>query len=91
MGAQATRQAIARSSMMIRRDPAFTGPEAIGVAAAPILSSVSGISDVRIESQYVDRANLSFIWDLARSNFDFRPDFERLDAMLQTKGMRRMQ
>lgn len=91
MRTQATRQTVARSSMMIRRDPEFSGREAIGVEAVPILSSVSGISDVRIESQYVDRANLSFIWDLARSNFAFRPDFERLDAMLQTKGMRRMQ
>jgi len=91
MRAPATTQTVARSSMMIRRDPAFPGEQAIGAEAAPILSSVSGISDVRVENQYADRANLSFVWDLARSNFDFRPDFERLDAMLQTKGMRRMQ
>jgi hypothetical protein len=76
---------------MIRRDSAFEGTSVIGVEAASILSAVSGISDVRVESQYVDRANLSFIWDSARSNFDFRPDFQQLDRMLQTKGLHRMQ
>ena len=80
-----------RNSMMIRRDPAFIGEGAIGAEAALVLAAVSGISDVRVESQYGDRANLSFIWDVARSNFDFRPDFQRLDRLLETTGMRRMQ
>ena len=84
-------QPVKRTSMMIRRDSAFSGTYVIGEEAVSILSSVSGISDVRVESQYVDRANLSFIWDIARSNFDFRPDFQQIDRMLLTKGMHRMQ
>jgi len=80
-----------RNSMMIRRDPAFTGEGVIGTEAALVLASVSGISDVRVESQFVDRANLSFVWDVARTNFTFRPDFKQLDGLLETKGMRRMQ
>ena len=84
-------QPVKRTSMMIRRDSAFAGTYVIGDEAVSILSSVSGISDVRVESQYVDRANLSFIWDIARSNFDFRPDFQQIDRMLLTKGMHRMQ
>jgi hypothetical protein len=84
-------QTAKRTSMMVRRDSAFAGKYVIGEEAVSILSSVGGISDVRVESQYVDRANLSFIWDDARSNFDFRPDFQQLDRLLQTKGMHRMQ
>ena len=80
-----------RNSMMIRRDSAFVGEGLIGAEAALVLASVSGISDVRVESQYADRANLSFIWDVARTHFDFRPDFQRLDGLLETKGLRRMQ
>jgi hypothetical protein len=84
-------QMVTRTSMMIRRDSAFAGAYVIGEEAVLILSAISGISDVRVEGQFVDRANLSFIWDSARTNFDFRPDFQQLDRMLQTKGMHRMQ
>jgi hypothetical protein len=84
-------QTVTRTAIMIRRDSAFAGTYVIGEEAALILAAISGISDVRIESQFVDRANLSFVWDNARTNFTFRPDFQQLDRMLQTKGMHRMQ
>ena len=80
-----------RTSMMVRRDAAFAGTYVIGTEAALILATIRGITDVQIENQYIDRANLSFTWDGGRNKFDFRPDFAQIDQLLKSKGMHRMQ
>jgi hypothetical protein len=80
-----------RSSMMVKRESAWVEIYVIGTEASKVLAAVRGISDVKIENQYVDRATLSFEWDGGRSNFDSRPDFDEIDKSLQSKGMHRMQ
>jgi hypothetical protein len=75
---------------MIRRISSSAEVSVIGAEASQILSEISGISDVRVENQSIDRATLSFDWDTRRSNFDFRPDFDTIDQKLQAKGIHRM-
>ena len=80
-----------RSSMMIKRVSSSDETYAINAEASGILSAVRGITDVRVENQYVDRVTLSFEWDGGLSNFDSRPNFGQIDMNLQAKGMYRMQ
>lgn len=80
-----------RSSMMVKRESASAGIYVIGTEALKVLSAVSGITDVQIENQYVDRATLSFKWNGGRSNFDSRLNFDEIDKNLQSIGMHRMQ
>jgi hypothetical protein len=80
-----------RSSMMVKRESASTETYVIGKEASEILAAVSGISDVKIENQYVDRATLSFEWKGGRTNFDSRLNFDDIDRILQSRGMHRMQ
>ena len=79
-----------RSSMMVRRESDSTETYVIGAEASKLLSAVSGISDVKVENQYLDRATLSFNWEAGRSNFDARLDFAEIDQNLKSKGMHRM-
>jgi len=79
-----------RSSMMVRQDSSSAEIYVIGAEAARILSEIGGISDVRVENQYIDRATISFAWDGGKSNFDFRPDFDTIDRKLQARGLHRM-
>lgn len=80
-----------RCSMMVRKESSSVEISVIGTEASQVLSAIDGISDVRVENQYIDRAILSFDWSDGRSNFDFRPDFDVIDRNLQAKGMHRMQ
>lgn len=80
-----------RSSIMVKRESASVETYVIGAEALNVLSAVPGITEVRIENQYVDRATLSFRWDGGRSNYDSRLNFDDLDRNLQSKGMHRMQ
>lgn len=77
--------------MMVRRASGSPEIGVVGAEASQVLSEVSGITDVKIENQYVDRATLSFRWDGGRSNFDSRLNFDEIDRSLQSKGMHRMQ
>jgi hypothetical protein len=77
--------------MMVKRKSSSTETYFIGVEASRILSDVRGITDVRVENQYVDRVTLSFEWDGGLSNFDSRPDLNEIDAKLQVMDMHRMQ
>lgn len=77
--------------MMVTRKSSSTETFVIGAEASRILSDVRGITDVRIENQYVDRVTLSFDWDGGLSNFDSRPDFDEIDTRLQVLDMHRMQ
>ena len=80
-----------RSSMMVKRNSFSTEIYVIGTEACRILSDVRGITDVRVENQYVDRVTLTFKWDGGLTNFDSRPNFDYIDARLQAMGMHRMQ
>jgi hypothetical protein len=80
-----------RSSMMVKRESASAETYVVGKEASEVLEAVSGISDVRIENQYVDRATLSFEWKGGRANFDSRLNFDDIDRNLQLRGMHRMQ
>ncbi|HEY6893516.1 MAG TPA: hypothetical protein VI258_05075 [Rhodanobacteraceae bacterium] len=80
-----------RSSMMVRGESALGDVHVVGQEAAEVLAAISGISDVRIENQYVDRVTLSFEWKGGRTNFDSRLDFDEIDGILHARGMRRMQ
>jgi hypothetical protein len=80
-----------RMSMMVRRDSSVAEIYAVGTKATRVLSAISGISDILLESQYIDRATLSFNWEHGRPSFDSRPDFNEIDRGLQSKGMHRMQ
>lgn len=77
--------------MMVRRNSSVTEIYAVGAEATRVLSGITGISDIMLESQYVDRATLSFTWKLARPSFDSRPDFSEIDRDLLIMGMHRMQ
>lgn len=80
-----------RSSMMIKGESASGDVDVVGQEACEVLSKIRGISDVKIENQYVDRAALSFEWEGGRSNFDSGSAFDEIDGVLQSRGMRRMQ
>ena len=80
-----------RSSMMVKGESTSDGTYVIGKDASDVLAAIVGISDVRIESQYVDRVTLSFEWKGGRTNFDSRLKFDDIDRILQSRGMHRMQ
>jgi hypothetical protein len=82
-----------RATIMIRRqraEPETTGgtspePKLVGTDATDALATISGISAISIETQYGDRALLSYESSEARQNFDL------VDAVLQSNGMCRLQ
>jgi hypothetical protein len=80
-----------RSSMMVRRRSASEETYVIGAEAMKVLSAIGGITDIRIENQYIDRATLTFDWQGGHSNFDSRLNFEEIDRQLESRGMHRMQ
>lgn len=80
-----------RSSMMIKKSSNTVESYVIGAEASRILLNVRGVTDVCIESQYIDRVTLSYEWDGGVSKFDTRPDFAEIDTKLQAIGLHRMQ
>jgi hypothetical protein len=77
--------------MMVKRESTSAESYVIGTEASKVLSAISGITDIKIENQYVDRATLSFDWNGGKTNFDSRLNFDEIDKNLQAKGMHRMQ
>ena len=77
--------------MMVRRQSAPGEIRGVGPEASEVLSAATGITDVRIESQYVDRATLSFHWEADPTKFDSRLNFSEIDEQLKARGMHRMQ
>jgi hypothetical protein len=73
-----------RAMITIERLPQSTGSYLLGPDVSKILSTIYGISAVHIENQYIDRATLSYDWTDADRNFD------RIDNILSSKGMRRV-
>ena len=73
-----------RSTITIERLPTSHGSYLLGEDVSRILATVVGISAVKIETQFIDRATISYDWsDPAR-------DFDRIDFLLKSKGMRRV-
>ena len=77
--------------MMVKRESDSAETYVIGTEASAVLAAISGISDVKVENQYLDRATLSFEWKGGRTNFDSRLNFDDIDRILQSRGMHRMQ
>jgi len=73
-----------RSMITVERLPSSYGSYLLGLDAAKVLAAVTGISEVHVENQYIDRATLSYDWS------DEQRDFERIDQVLDSKGMRRI-
>jgi hypothetical protein len=73
-----------RSMITIERLPTSNGSYLLGSDASKMLSTIVGISAVNIENQFIDRATLSYEWS------DATRDFERIDHLLKSKGMRRV-
>ncbi len=73
-----------RSMITVERLPNSHGSYLLGAGASKMLSTIVGISDVSIEKQYIDRATLSYVWA------DSSRNFEKIDHLLESKGMRRV-
>lgn len=73
-----------RSRITIERVPATYGTNLLGAHATRILSTVDGVSAVRIEDQYLDLAMLSYEWTAPASGS------AGIDRTLWSKGMRRV-
>ena len=73
-----------RSMITIERLPNSHGSYLLGADASKMLSTIVGISTVSIENQFIDRATLSYDWA------DPSRNFERIDHLLESKGMRRV-
>ena len=73
-----------RSMITVERMRTSNGSYLLGSDASKMLSTIVGISAVNIENQFIDRATLSYEWS------DTTRDFERIDHLLKSKGMRRV-
>jgi hypothetical protein len=73
-----------RATITIERLPTSNGSYLIGRDASDILASIDGVSAITIETQFIDRATLSYVW--ADRSHDFGP----IDEVLLAKGMRRV-
>ena len=73
-----------RSMITVERLPSSYDSYLLGLDAAKVLAAVTSISEVHVENQYIDRATLSYDWS------DEQRDFERIDQVLDSKGMRRI-
>jgi hypothetical protein len=73
-----------RSTMTVARHPTSFGSYLIGGEVLRILSSIEGITAVRIDRQYLEGASLSY------ESADRCQNFDRIDQMLDAVGMRRV-
>ena len=73
-----------RAMITVERLPDSHGSYLLGPDVSKMLSTILGISAVNIENQFIDRATLSYTWTDENRNFD------RIDNLLEAKGMRRV-
>jgi hypothetical protein len=73
-----------RSMITVERLPTSHGSYLLGDDVSKLLGTVVGISAVNIENQFIDRATVSYDWT------DAGRDFDRIDFLLKSKGMRRV-
>lgn len=73
-----------RSMITIVRFPSLDTVHSAGANARRVLAGIEGVSDVRIQSEEIDRATLSYQWADSGSHF------VRMDETLRLQGMRRV-
>jgi len=73
-----------RSMITVERLPNSHGSYLLGPDISKMLGTIWGISAIHIENQYIDRATVSYDWTDNDRNFD------RIDNLLASKGMRRV-
>jgi len=73
-----------RATILIERLPTSYGSYMVGAEATQILGEVSGVTDVLVEKQFIDRAMLSFEFG------DHTLGFDSIDRVLRSKGMHRV-
>jgi hypothetical protein len=73
-----------RATITIERLSTSFGSYLVGADATKVLASIHGISAIQIETQYIDRVTLSY------ESSEQRQDFERVDQMLESKGLHRV-
>ena len=73
-----------RSVITVERLPQSHGSYLLGADVSRILGTIVGISTVQVEKQFIDRATLSYDWTDANRNFD------QIDSLLESKGIRRV-
>lgn len=73
-----------RIAIAVERLRASNGSYLVGPDATRILTAIHGVSAVRVERQYIDRAVLSYEWT------DATRDLVGIDQTLSSKGMRRV-
>lgn len=73
-----------RSTMTVERLPDSHGSYLLGPDVSRMLGTILGISEINIENQFIDRVILSYRWSSENQ------DFDRIDNLLATKGMRRV-
>jgi hypothetical protein len=74
-----------RNTITVERSATSYGSYLVGADATRVLVAISGITAIQVEKQYIDRATISF------ESSERSPNFDRIDAMLQLKGMQRVQ
>ena len=73
-----------RSTITVERLPTSYGSYLLGDEVSRILGTVVGVSAINVENQFIDRTIVSYDWtDAAR-------DFDHIDFLLKSKGMRRV-
>jgi hypothetical protein len=78
------REMMMRSMITVERLPNSHGSYLLGPDVSKMLGTIFGISEVSIESQFIDRATLSY------QSSELDRSFDRIDELLATKGMRRV-
>ena len=73
-----------RAMITVERLPNSHGSYLLGPDVSKMLGTIVGISAVSVENQYIDRATLTYDWS------DPDRNFERIDGLLESKGMRRV-
>jgi hypothetical protein len=73
-----------RATITIERLSNSFGSYLVGADATKVLAAIQGISAIQIETQFIDRVTLSY------ESTEARQDFERVDQMLESKGLHRV-
>lgn len=73
-----------RIAIAVERLRASCGSYLVGPDATKVLAAIQGVSAIRLESQSIDRAVLSYEWT------DAGRDLAGIDQTLWSKGMRRV-
>jgi hypothetical protein len=73
-----------RSVITVERLPQSHGSYLLGADVSRMLGTIVGISTVQVENQFIDRATLSYDWTDANRNFD------QIDSLLESRGIRRV-